>query len=67
METVLHKGRAWRETGTELYVRKDGSETVLRVWQSKCVVCGAPITCRTPMDHTSSRAFGLCHCEKHKQ
>ncbi len=28
--------------GTEPYTRRDGTETVLQVWDAKCADCGAP-------------------------
>ena len=67
METIQYRGRVWKEVGTEPYTRKDGSGTVLRVWRSKCIDCEAPITCKTPMDYGTSKAFGLCRCEEHRQ
>ena len=67
MQTVSYNGRQWEEIGTEPYTRKDGSGTTLMVWQSKCADCGAPIICKTPMDYSTSKAFGLRRCAGHRQ
>lgn len=63
MDTV--NGR-WHMVSEEAYTRKDGTQTALYKWQSKCVECGAPIFCKTPKDWFSSKAFGLKRCDKHK-
>lgn len=67
MMTVNDNGFVWTEVGRQAYTRLDGSETTLRVWEAHCVVCGADIQCRTPLDASKSNAFGLRRCKEHKR
>lgn len=56
----------WVLQRTAPYTRTDGTKTQIKLWQSQCVKCSAPIFCKTPMDESTSRAFGLKHCNEHK-
>lgn len=48
---------------TEPYVRKDGTETVLLVWQTECAQCSEPFLFRTGLTvHSVGR-----RCQKHKR
>ena len=63
----VNGNQKWTLDGTEPYTKKDGANITLLVWRSHCVVCHAPIFCRTPQDFASSSAFGLRRCDQHKQ
>ena len=39
---VVYKRQPFRRLGTEPYVRADGTETRIAVWESRCPVCGVP-------------------------
>jgi hypothetical protein len=49
------------------HARKDGSATELAVWHSACVVCGGAFTVATPLDFSTSKAFGQKRCDNHKR
>jgi len=59
-------GRIWKDVGTVPHTRKDGLSTMLRVWESCCVKCGAPIQVKTPVEFGRSNSFGTKHCDEHK-
>ena len=62
----VYRDKVWTLKGYAPHTKKNGEEVRLRVWESKCEACGAPIECRTPFDYGNSRAFGLRHCPEHK-
>ncbi|MHA6905465.1 hypothetical protein JK151_08935 [Ralstonia syzygii subsp. celebesensis] len=66
-QKAMPDGRVWRRIGTEPYIRKDGSETVLVVWETGCAVCGTLIQIRTPVDFSTTKAFLRKHCDAHKK
>jgi len=61
-------GRIWKDVGTVPHTRKDGLPTTLRVWESACVKCGAPIQARTTLGADPAKANALLtkHCDEHK-
>jgi len=61
-------GRIWKRVGEEPYTRKDGLPTTLRLWESTCVKCGAPIHVKTTLgaDPAKSNSFQSKHCDEHK-
>jgi hypothetical protein len=59
-------GRLWREIGRQPYTNRKGEHVELIRWRSQCAACSAPIECVTPSAFTTSKAFGLKHCDAHK-
>jgi hypothetical protein len=65
-----HGVRTFQRIGFRPYVRKDGTETGLAIWQGTCVVCGEPFEVTTPaaavrVEH--SKAFGATRCPQHRR
>jgi len=54
--------------GERPYIRKNGTQTTLKLWQAPCAVCGEPFTISTPISDTAntSSAFYRKHCPDHK-
>jgi len=49
--------------GLRTYVRADGSEIEMIVWQIECAECGEPFECMTPQEF--ERFYPNRRCEKH--
>lgn len=67
-ETVYAiKGRVWVQVRREPYTRKDGIETELMVWHTKCARCSETVEIKTPVvGFEKSNSFGIKHCPAHK-
>jgi hypothetical protein len=63
-----HKGRVWWLVGQRPYTRRDGSETVLDVWQSLCAECVGPFEVAVPAEAMpgNSNGFETVHCTEHR-
>ena len=60
-----YSGQEYTCVGVEPYRRRDGTETMLLVWQSHCAKCGEPFQCRTPV---AAKVFAPSRrCGEHKQ
>ena len=66
LQHTTSAGRLWREVGRQPYTNRKGEHIELIRWRAQCVACGAPIECLTPTEFSSSKAFGLKHCDAHK-
>jgi len=60
-----YRGQEYEMIGTEPYIRRDGTETLLVVWRSHCATCGKPFELRTPKE--SSKFDPNRRCQKHKR
>jgi len=69
VNSVLHGERTFRKTGTRPYRRKDGTDTTLALWESRCIICGTPFEVATPHDIRTpqqTHSFGTVTCPKHR-
>ena len=58
-------GQRYDCVGSEPYTRRDGRQTTLLVWETRCPVCNQPFELRTP---AQSRNFTPSRrCQKHKR
>jgi hypothetical protein len=66
--TNPRNGMVFKVVDEVKYVRLDGSDTYLKVWESNCRECGKPFQIRTPwhtIAYEHSKAFGAVHCKNH--
>jgi hypothetical protein len=66
--TNPRNGRTFTLVRTEAYTRKNGTQTMLKVWHAPCAKpgCQTPCEIRTPADSAKpSGAFGMIHCHAH--
>jgi hypothetical protein len=62
-----HGRRVFLLARLQPYRRRDGTETTLKVWQGRCVVCGGPFEVATPSQNvTWSNSFLLTTCQVHR-
>jgi hypothetical protein len=67
--SLLYGARTFRKVGTKPYRRKDGTDTTLVIWQSACVICGAPFEVSAPAQAETtdqSRSFTIVTCPAHR-
>ncbi|GLI23433.1 hypothetical protein GGQ86_003031 [Xanthobacter flavus] len=57
------KGHEYRYLGQEPHTRRDGSETLLSVWETRCVECGRPFQLRTTL---LGQGGPTRRCEQHR-
>jgi hypothetical protein len=62
-----HGMRVFQLVGTRPYRRRDGTETILKVWEGRCVICGAPFEVATPENATGSKSFEMTTCQVHRR
>lgn len=58
------KGQEYRFVRTEPYTRKDGSETIVEIWESHCAYCGKIF--RTTRPANLSKLGWARRCSTHK-
>jgi hypothetical protein len=58
-------GQRYELIGDQPYMRRDGTETTLSVWRSRCAQCGEPFEVRTPT--ASAKFVPNRRCPKHKR
>lgn len=64
--TEIYKGQIYRCVGSEPYTRqRDGSPTVLKVWESECTDCGVSFIFKTPS--RKSKFEPNRRCDEHKK
>ncbi len=66
MQASAKDGRLFEHIRCDPYSRRDGTQTLLSIWQSACAVCGAPFSVSTPRFISTSKAFDRKHCDAHK-
>jgi hypothetical protein len=62
--------RTFRHIASPTHRKRDGTETTIKTWQGRCVVCDAPFEITTPNGVTSpvqSAAFGVTTCPRHRR
>lgn len=64
-ESRVYRGQEYRPIYTRPHRRKDGSETVLAIWESDCSTCGEPFTVATPL--FSIKFMPNRRCQRHKR
>jgi hypothetical protein len=65
----LHGERTFRRVRFIRYIRADGTEAGVAIWQGSCVICGAPFEVRTPQSVVSaeqSNSFCGVSCPAHR-
>ncbi|MFG1214954.1 hypothetical protein V5F72_20890 [Xanthobacter flavus] len=58
------KGHEYQYLGQEPYTRRDGSKTLLSVWETRCAECGRPFRLRTTL---LGRGGPTRRCEQHRR
>nr|ANC67865.1 hypothetical protein [Xanthobacter autotrophicus] len=58
------KGQKYQYLGQEPHTRRDGSETLLSVWETRCAECGRPFQLRTML---LGRGGPTRRCEQHRR
>jgi hypothetical protein len=69
VKSLLHDDRTFRRIGTKPHQRKDGVDTELAIWQSQCVICGAPFEVCTSMQikvPERTHDFKITTCAVHR-
>jgi len=62
-----HGERVFLLARTQPHRCRDGREMTLKVWQGRCVVCGAPFEVTTPPQNVAgSKSFLLTTCQVHR-
>ena len=62
---VTYKGQTYARFSEKSYIRRDGTQTTLIVWRTRCAECGEPMTVMTP---SGARNFSPNRrCEIHKK
>jgi hypothetical protein len=62
----VHRGQVYQLVGYRPHVCRDGHETQLEVWQSRCAKCGEPFECCRPVNSTKPFAPNR-RCAEHKR
>jgi hypothetical protein len=69
VQSAIHGERIWQHVGQRDHVTHDGRAMVLAVWETHCVVCGAPFQAATPGKVTAreqSSTFNCTTCPRHR-
>jgi len=67
IESPVHGHRIWRRIGTREHINRDGRQVWLATWETRCVICDAPVTVTTRDDgDTSSGSFSVTTCPQHR-
>jgi|APGre2960657404_1045060.scaffolds.fasta_scaffold151777_1 hypothetical protein len=71
MEEVITAKSGVKFTLVEIepYIKKDGSETMLKVWEARCKRCNDLFKMKTPIWNTKEKhnsGFGFIHCLEHR-
>lgn len=66
MSIVVVWGQRWDFVAREKVVKSNGSEPVMKRWESRCIECDRLLVCHTPENHSGSTAFIRAVCSVHK-
>ncbi|WP_165938445.1 hypothetical protein [Parafrankia sp. BMG5.11] len=61
----IYRGQVYRPICTRPHLCRDGRQTLLAVWESHCVQCGAPFTLTTPLH--AGKFQPNRRCQQHKR
>ena len=64
-EPRIYRGQVYEPLETTPHVRRDGSETCLKWWLTRCAKCRAPFTLATP--DGASQFSPSRRCKRHRQ
>ena len=64
-DVLTPDGRVFSWLKSILYLREDGRETGVLVWQSTCCLCGESFAMTTLLDYSASKSFARKRCDRH--
>lgn len=63
IRSAMYGDRVWRQVGESDHETQDGRKIVLGVWETACLVCGAPFRISS---NGRRRSFLMATCEAHR-